>query len=189
MCFFCLLQVFCLSNGGSENPRKTPDRFPVGCPCNSETYRMEFTGGKLKRESASVGMSCDLQIRPPEPTVGFTPKAYNQDGQPQGAQREFPGSALESASEGAVGNRGAPESASEGAPGNRGAPESAPEGALPDTPAQEEDPREHFPEHPGFPEHPRKHFPEHPDFPQHPRKHFPEHFQGIPVEHPCGWPS
>ena len=39
----------------------------------------------------------------------------------KGAKREFPGSALESASEGAVGNRGAPESALEGAVGNRGA--------------------------------------------------------------------
>ena len=40
----------------------------------------------------------------------------------RGAKREFPGSALGSASEGAAGNRGAPESASEGAAGNRGAP-------------------------------------------------------------------
>ena len=49
----------------------------------------------------------------------------------RGAKREFPGSAPESASEGAVGNRGALESAPEGAPGNQGAPESAPESALP----------------------------------------------------------
>ena len=94
---------------------------------------------------------------------------------------EFPGSALESAPEGAVGNQGAPESAPEGAVGNRGAPESALEGALPVQGYQEVHPREHFLEHPDFPQHPREHFPEHPDFPQHPREHFPEHFQGIPV--------
>ena len=55
----------------------------------------------------------------------------------RGAKREFPGSALESAPEGAVGNRGAPESAPEGAVGNRGALESAPEGALRVNPVQE----------------------------------------------------
>ena len=68
------------------------------------------------------------------------------------AKRDFPGSALESAFEGAAGNRDAPECA----------PRVLWEiGVLQKVLGST--------------------FPEHPDFPQHLREHFPEHFQGIPV--------
>ena len=77
------------------------------------------------------GPKCRLDCPlPPPPCVTIRTASH------RGAEREFPanGSALESASEGVGGSRGAPENAFEGAPGNRGAPESAREGALPDDP-------------------------------------------------------
>ena len=90
-------------------------------------------------------------------------------------------SALGSAPEGALGNRGAPGSAPESAQENWGCSRECSRecsfcrrptlSTLRSTPSST----------PNFPEHSREHSLEHPDFPEHPREHFREHFQGFPT--------